>query len=196
MGARCAIDKWPGDRVNWMWTRCVLLDETKCRFPIQFYIVDVRLGFWVLGLQEYNVGKKVERFYKSLQYEGSSISSVDPKLYSQRFSRFIISTFPDPDSVGGAHIDPAANDGEVRRGRGWQWWRQYETHARTCIYTCVDLTCVYMHVRIWGFDWEWRMGEGRWEEEGVWKSLSGMYTWKVEIEFLWNVGDCLEGLGF
>lgn len=61
------------------------------------------------------MGKKLERFYKSLHYEGSSISSVDPTLYSQRFSRFIISTFPDPDGLGGPHIDLDANDGEVQR---------------------------------------------------------------------------------
>lgn len=46
------------------------------------------------------------------------------------------------------------------------------------------------------------MGEGRWEGEGkcgcegVLKYSSGMYMWKVEIEFLFNVVDCLEGLGF
>ncbi|XP_022934963.1 phosphatidylinositol 4-phosphate 5-kinase 9-like [Cucurbita moschata] len=41
-------------------------------------------------LQEYNMSKKIEHAYKSLQFDSISISSVDPTFYSQRFLQFII----------------------------------------------------------------------------------------------------------
>eukprot|EP00250_Pteridium_aquilinum_P018590 c24131_g1_i1 orf=442-2904(-) len=46
-------------------------------------------------LQEYDVGKKLEHAYKSLQFDSLSISAVDPSLYSRRFQDFIRRTFPD-----------------------------------------------------------------------------------------------------
>ncbi|MCO5582255.1 hypothetical protein L7F22_036147 [Adiantum nelumboides] len=46
-------------------------------------------------LQEYDVGKRLEHAYKSLQFDSLSFSAVDPALYSRRFQDFIRKTFPD-----------------------------------------------------------------------------------------------------
>ncbi|MCO5572780.1 hypothetical protein L7F22_026539 [Adiantum nelumboides] len=46
-------------------------------------------------LQEYDVGKRLEHAYKSLQFDSLSISAVDPTVYSRRFQDFIRKTFPD-----------------------------------------------------------------------------------------------------
>ena len=40
-------------------------------------------------LQDYDISKKLEHAYKSLQVDPSSISAVDPKLYSKRFRYFV-----------------------------------------------------------------------------------------------------------
>ncbi|KAL5995214.1 Phosphatidylinositol 4-phosphate 5-kinase 9 [Asimina triloba] len=40
-------------------------------------------------LQAYNMSKKIEHAYKSLQFDSLSISAVDPMLYSRRFLDFI-----------------------------------------------------------------------------------------------------------
>ncbi|PPS17322.1 hypothetical protein GOBAR_AA03298 [Gossypium barbadense] len=45
-------------------------------------------------LQEYNMTKKIEHAYKSLQFDSLSISAVDPTFYSQRFLQFIQKVFP------------------------------------------------------------------------------------------------------
>ncbi|XP_040947091.1 phosphatidylinositol 4-phosphate 5-kinase 9 isoform X2 [Gossypium hirsutum] len=45
-------------------------------------------------LQEYNMSKKIEHAYKSLQFDSVSISAVDPTFYSQRFLEFIQKVFP------------------------------------------------------------------------------------------------------
>ncbi|KAK6244651.1 hypothetical protein QUC31_011060 [Theobroma cacao] len=45
-------------------------------------------------LQEYNMTKKIEHAYKSLQFDSVSISAVDPTFYSQRFLNFIQKVFP------------------------------------------------------------------------------------------------------
>jgi hypothetical protein len=46
-----------------------------------WYIIDI--------LQDYDISKKLEHAYKSLQADPTSISAVDPKLYSKRFRDFI-----------------------------------------------------------------------------------------------------------
>ncbi|EEF42864.1 phosphatidylinositol-4-phosphate 5-kinase, putative [Ricinus communis] len=51
-------------------------------------------------LQEYNMSKKIERAYKSLQFDSLSISSVDPTFYSSRFLEFIQKVFP-PNAITG-----------------------------------------------------------------------------------------------
>jgi 1-phosphatidylinositol-4-phosphate 5-kinase len=48
---------------------------------LQFGIIDI--------LQDYDISKKLEHAYKSLQVDPTSISAVDPKLYSKRFRDFI-----------------------------------------------------------------------------------------------------------
>ncbi|CAA0818482.1 Phosphatidylinositol 4-phosphate 5-kinase 1 [Striga hermonthica] len=51
---------------------------------------EVVLYFGVIDiLQDYDISKKLERAYKSLQVDPTSISAVDPKLYSKRFREFI-----------------------------------------------------------------------------------------------------------
>ncbi|GJM96349.1 hypothetical protein PR202_ga13174 [Eleusine coracana subsp. coracana] len=51
---------------------------------------DVILYFGIIDiLQDYDITKKLEHAYKSLQTDPNSISAVDPKLYSKRFQDFI-----------------------------------------------------------------------------------------------------------
>ncbi|RAL41606.1 unnamed protein product [Cuscuta campestris] len=44
-------------------------------------------------LQDYDISKKLEHVYKSFQVDPTSISAVDPKLYSRRFRDFIRKIF-------------------------------------------------------------------------------------------------------
>ncbi|XXG60840.1 hypothetical protein AAC387_Pa04g2653 [Persea americana] len=51
---------------------------------------EVILYFGIIDiLQDYDISKKLEHAYKSLQADPTSISAVDPKLYSKRFRDFI-----------------------------------------------------------------------------------------------------------
>ncbi|GMH17427.1 hypothetical protein Nepgr_019268 [Nepenthes gracilis] len=53
-------------------------------------IYEVVLYFGIIDiLQDYDISKKLEHAYKSLQVDSRSISAVDPKLYSKRFRDFI-----------------------------------------------------------------------------------------------------------
>ncbi|KAG8642404.1 phosphatidylinositol 4-phosphate 5-kinase 1 [Manihot esculenta] len=53
-------------------------------------VLDVLLYFGIIDiLQDYDISKKLEHAYKSLQVDATSISAVDPKLYSKRFRDFI-----------------------------------------------------------------------------------------------------------
>lgn len=53
-------------------------------------VVDVILYFGIIDiLQDYDITKKLEHAYKSLHADPTSISAVDPKLYSKRFRDFI-----------------------------------------------------------------------------------------------------------
>lgn len=62
---------------------------------------DVVLYFGIIDiLQEYDMGKKLEHAYKSLQFDSLSISAVDPSLYSKRFQYFIHQIFPDVWGLG------------------------------------------------------------------------------------------------
>ncbi|KAL3839973.1 hypothetical protein ACJIZ3_024564 [Penstemon smallii] len=50
---------------------------------------EVVLYFGIIDiLQDYDISKKLEHAYKSLQVDSTSISAVDPKLYSKRFRDF------------------------------------------------------------------------------------------------------------
>ncbi|KAG6694423.1 hypothetical protein I3842_09G047700 [Carya illinoinensis] len=44
-------------------------------------------------LQDYDISKKIEHAYKSIQYDPTSISAVDPRQYSRRFRDFIFHIF-------------------------------------------------------------------------------------------------------
>ncbi|XP_050210026.1 phosphatidylinositol 4-phosphate 5-kinase 7 [Mercurialis annua] len=55
-----------------------------------FEVYDVVLYMGIIDiLQEYNVTKKVENKYKSLKFDPLSISAVEPKLYADRFLKFL-----------------------------------------------------------------------------------------------------------
>ncbi|XP_073101105.1 phosphatidylinositol 4-phosphate 5-kinase 4-like isoform X6 [Elaeis guineensis] len=58
----------------------------------EFY--DVILFFGIIDiLQDYDISKKLEHAYKSIQYDPTSISAVDPKQYAKRFRDFIFRVF-------------------------------------------------------------------------------------------------------
>ncbi|OWM90043.1 hypothetical protein CDL15_Pgr026956 [Punica granatum] len=55
---------------------------------------DVVVTFGIIDiLQDYDISKKLEHAYKSIQYDPTSISAVDPKQYSRRFRDFIFRIF-------------------------------------------------------------------------------------------------------
>ncbi|KAK8930704.1 Phosphatidylinositol 4-phosphate 5-kinase 2 [Platanthera zijinensis] len=61
-------------------------------------IYKVVLYFGIIDiLQDYDIIKKLEHAYKSLQADSTSISAVDPKLYSSRFRDFIGKIFVEDD---------------------------------------------------------------------------------------------------
>ncbi|KAK7337128.1 hypothetical protein VNO77_17688 [Canavalia gladiata] len=58
-------------------------------------VYDVVLYLGIIDiLQDYNMTKKIEHTYKSLQFDSLSISAVDPTFYSRRFLKFIQKVFP------------------------------------------------------------------------------------------------------
>ncbi|KAF9591660.1 hypothetical protein IFM89_005241 [Coptis chinensis] len=55
---------------------------------------DVVLFFGIIDiLQDYDISKKLEHAYKSIQYDPTSISAVDPRQYSRRFRDFVYKSF-------------------------------------------------------------------------------------------------------
>ncbi|PSS15729.1 Phosphatidylinositol 4-phosphate 5-kinase [Actinidia chinensis var. chinensis] len=55
---------------------------------------DVVMFFGIIDiLQDYDITKKLEHAYKSIQYDPTSISAVDPKQYARRFRDFIFKVF-------------------------------------------------------------------------------------------------------
>ncbi|KAK4276773.1 hypothetical protein QN277_014881 [Acacia crassicarpa] len=78
MARRSDFDQYLLDGINHLIpSRC---GET-CDVVLYFGIIDI--------LQDYDISKKLEHAYKSLQAKPSSISAVDPKLYSKRFRDFV-----------------------------------------------------------------------------------------------------------
>ncbi|KAF3782382.1 Phosphatidylinositol 4-phosphate 5-kinase 6 [Nymphaea thermarum] len=76
--------------------------ETTVRRNDEFQLVgeptgemfDVVLFFGIIDiLQDYDISKKLEHAYKSIQYDPTSISAVDPKQYSKRFRDFAFKVF-------------------------------------------------------------------------------------------------------
>ncbi|OVA05097.1 Phosphatidylinositol-4-phosphate 5-kinase [Macleaya cordata] len=59
---------------------------------------NVKLYFGIIDmLQGYNVVKRLEHAYKSLQFDSRKISSVNPKVYSTRFQEFLCNVFQPDD---------------------------------------------------------------------------------------------------
>jgi len=55
---------------------------------------DVIMFFGIIDiLQDYDITKKLEHAYKSIQYDPNSISAVDPRQYSRRFRDYILRVF-------------------------------------------------------------------------------------------------------
>ncbi|KAK9123287.1 hypothetical protein Sjap_012889 [Stephania japonica] len=55
---------------------------------------DVIMFFGIIDiLQDYDITKKIEHAYKSMHYDATSISAVDPRQYSRRFRDFIFKVF-------------------------------------------------------------------------------------------------------
>lgn len=60
-----------------------------------FEVYDVILYMGIIDiLQEYNVKKKLEHAYKSMQIDPVSISVVEPTFYAKRFINFLEKIFP------------------------------------------------------------------------------------------------------
>ncbi|KAK9016109.1 hypothetical protein V6N11_007190 [Hibiscus sabdariffa] len=69
-------------------------DETQLVGEPTGVCYDVILFFGIIDiLQDYDITKKLEHAYKSMQYDPTSISAVDPKQYSKRFRDFIFKVF-------------------------------------------------------------------------------------------------------
>ncbi|OMO53817.1 hypothetical protein COLO4_36665 [Corchorus olitorius] len=63
----------------------------ECYEVVMFFgIIDI--------LQDYDITKKLEHAYKSIHYDPTSISAVDPKQYSKRFRDFIFKVFAEDSS--------------------------------------------------------------------------------------------------
>ncbi|KAH7658227.1 Phosphatidylinositol-4-phosphate 5-kinase protein [Dioscorea alata] len=61
---------------------------------------DVILYFEIIDiLQGYNMVKRVEHVFKSLQFDAQSISAVNPNYYSTRFQDFLSKVFPENHSL-------------------------------------------------------------------------------------------------
>ena len=61
---------------------------------------DVLLYFGIVDFfQNYNVVKRIEHAYKSLQFDRKMIAAVNPKAYSSRFQDFISDIFKADDSL-------------------------------------------------------------------------------------------------
>ncbi|PKU82896.1 phosphatidylinositol 4-phosphate 5-kinase 9 [Dendrobium catenatum] len=69
------------------------IDDEKQMFH-EVYDVVLYLGIIDI-LQDYNISKKIEHAYKSLQFDHLAISAVDPQFYSKRFLKFIQTVFPE-----------------------------------------------------------------------------------------------------
>lgn len=64
-------------------------------------VYDVVLYLGIIDiLQNYNMTKRIEHAYKSLQFDSLSISAVDPTFYSHRFLEFIQKVFPPNATTG------------------------------------------------------------------------------------------------
>ncbi|KAF7836216.1 phosphatidylinositol 4-phosphate 5-kinase 6-like [Senna tora] len=58
----------------------------------EFYEIIIYFGIIDI-LQDYDISKKLEHAYKSMHYDPTTISAVDPRQYSKRFRDFIFKVF-------------------------------------------------------------------------------------------------------
>ncbi|KAK9024000.1 hypothetical protein V6N11_004184 [Hibiscus sabdariffa] len=105
--SQASKDQLPADPAGWSSSRLGInmparaektVRKTDCEAQLVgeptgvFY--DVILFFGIIDiLQDYDITKKLEHAYKSMQYDPTSISAVDPKQYSKRFRDFIFKVF-------------------------------------------------------------------------------------------------------
>lgn len=70
---------------------CKLLqDKTDSAEVELFEVYDVILFLGIIDiLQEYNIKKKAEHAYKSIQFDPITISAVEPKFYARRLINFL-----------------------------------------------------------------------------------------------------------
>lgn len=82
-------------------------------------IYEVVLYFGIIDiLQDYDITKKLEHAYKSLQVDPTSISAVDPKLYSKRFRDFVGRIFIEDRWVDAARKFESCSKHSTRKGAG------------------------------------------------------------------------------
>lgn len=73
----------------------LLQEDTDTADIEMFEVYDVVVYMGVIDiLQHYNFKKKAETYLKSLQFDPQSISSVEPKLYAERFISYLKQVFP------------------------------------------------------------------------------------------------------
>ncbi|KAI7739492.1 hypothetical protein M8C21_003789, partial [Ambrosia artemisiifolia] len=88
---------------------------------------EVVLYFGIIDiLQDYDISKKLEHAYKSLQADPTSISAVDPKLYSKRFRDFISRIFVEDSNK---YVDIKTKGRVfVYRVKAKSWWQFRNLH--------------------------------------------------------------------
>lgn len=65
-------------------------DKVEAKEVELFEVYDVVLYMGVIDiLQNYNLRKKIEHAYKSLQFDPKTILVVEPKMYDERFIKFL-----------------------------------------------------------------------------------------------------------
>ncbi|CAN7095233.1 hypothetical protein BRARA_I03924 [Brassica rapa] len=109
--SRVDVDQLLSDPTRWASIRLggnmpARAERTMRRSDCEFQLVgeptgeyyEVVMIFGIIDiLQDYDISKKLEHAYKSIQYDPTSISAVDPRLYSRRFRDFIFKVFTEDD---------------------------------------------------------------------------------------------------
>ncbi|KAH0918852.1 hypothetical protein HID58_026512, partial [Brassica napus] len=109
--SRADVDQLLSDTTRWASIRLggnmpARAERTMRRNNCEFQLVgeptgeyyEVVMIFGIIDiLQDYDISKKLEHAYKSIQYDPTSISAVDPRLYSRRFRDFIFKVFTEDD---------------------------------------------------------------------------------------------------
>jgi len=71
-------------------TRKIEEDKVEAKEVELFEVYDVVLYMGIIDiLQSYNLRKKIEHSYKSLQFDPMTVSVVEPKMYDERFLKFL-----------------------------------------------------------------------------------------------------------